>query len=524
MRGVVLCDIPIHDSKSSFKRTGSPYKVSIHNRYSGAAVLEHRGVLERFLRTGFSYGSGEEKILGSEAVGNARKVHKAAGKLLRRLLTTLSATYIVNDIRCVGEKVWRGFLGGGAGSGTRTTSSFTQDMGVALWLQKPFWRSDLYGNVEVVWNEPTEAMVQWAVELGLRFAVTTLRLIGEHITPVVVDQKGSGWGYASVEGGGALLSTEVTAEICGKVGKSVEKLRAGGADGAEAILAKLEAQIGSPAASSGDDAGAVGKMDVDSEEGSSASPWVAITPDGGADNISLSSADAHVETKNDFLRAFARLLVLKGLFGIGGDGGGETEVLDNPSFPAQHAMLQSNAFARADMCLSLTKALFRGGHSLWADEVGDGAGDPRGGEMRTARALVNRKCFPHLFSPMMLAFRMVLEKDTLVSNCAVDTVSGSPELDGGGDLKGPPQGGGSVNGANVVMKDNFVGEGGGAGSGAAGVVNGGNGAAAGKALSTTTNPNVTRKHLRCVNEIIGSSVPCASGRRGFLTASGDGKF
>jgi len=239
------------------------------------------------------------------------------------------------------------------------------------------------------------------------------------------------------------------------------------------------------------------------------------------DASSCISFESHAETKNEFRRAFKQLHKMADLVytapssagsgdhaTVAGAAAADTATIhlvgsrdDHTALFSLHAAANGGSSAKgvaeetgrvkllrtllqqpfllADRVLTLMKALIRGGHSLWGDELTDS-------KIHTAPGLG----FPHFFEPLAIAMRLILEMSVISSNSA-ETWAGSDELDKQ-DAAAPapvvPSSGSAATSAST-NKSSQVG--------------------ANNGILLT--PQVTKKYLRCIGELWVNQVPCNSG-------------
>lgn len=133
-------------------------------RHGGAALLPFRPQLEAVIRAA---------LLDEREI-----VPKIGVKLLRRVLFSVTATYVANDHRPCGAKEWEELLAARCGEAKPQTLEPLRWIGPV----PPWWTTSKPG---VVWHLPSEEEVAWAREL----VVGTIRQTGRLLAPVPLDER-----------------------------------------------------------------------------------------------------------------------------------------------------------------------------------------------------------------------------------------------------------------------------------------------------------------------------------------------
>eukprot|EP00931_Biecheleriopsis_adriatica_P031464 TRINITY_DN18449_c0_g1_i1.p1 TRINITY_DN18449_c0_g1~~TRINITY_DN18449_c0_g1_i1.p1 ORF type:complete len:2089 (+),score=437.43 TRINITY_DN18449_c0_g1_i1:57-6269(+) len=133
-------------------------------RTGGEALLGYRTELEAVMRAAF--------------LDEREAVPKLGMKVLRRVLYSITSTYVKSDYRLCGSDEWTKLMEGRLGSGSMPPGSNA----VLQWsgAQPPWWANDSVP--KVIWHTPSEAEVAWA--RGLSFGV--LDQVGKMLAAVPV--------------------------------------------------------------------------------------------------------------------------------------------------------------------------------------------------------------------------------------------------------------------------------------------------------------------------------------------------
>ncbi|CAD7926650.1 unnamed protein product [Amoebophrya sp. A25] len=452
----------------------------------GDELLSYRTQLEQVLNHGLNYqGSAENK--------DNRAVHKATAKLLRRLLAALTSSYVVNDFRVVAQANW---------------GDMCQEDLQQLWNQTPWWR--LFSLETPDWYVPGEKELEWATALGTFATANILDLLcGIYVTA-----------------GGSSSSTSPSA--------SSNSATAGGAAPASSttcpqVVSQWMSELAEDAAC------------LEGSTTPSRDSWEPVK-----DDASSITFEAHAETRAEFGAAYREMLKLKtsrlactnlDLVGSREDflaletenagppgenvndsggttkgGGGTSGAIKgttssdtqkqpitrsnskNASGPAARLNLLrtliQQPFLLADRVLSLTKALMRGGHSIWADELME------------PKIVLSPAFFPRIFEPLGIGLRLILESEIMGSNSAAETYAATDEVDAGVGASSP---GGSKGEKTAV-----------AGTPSEQPATTSNSCTPAVSSSSAPNgvtiaPPVTKKFLRCIGELYMGQIPCNSG-------------
>ncbi|CAD7942864.1 unnamed protein product [Amoebophrya sp. A120] len=450
----------------------------------GTALLPYRQELERVLSFGLNYckqSTSEKAAAVSGGTDNSkenRAVHKATAKLFRRLLAALGSSYIVNDFRVVSEKDWRNGL--------------TQQQVQNLWAQVPWWRC--FPLRKPVWYVPGVEELAWATELGSTVASNILHLVCAAYVG----------GSVAVSGGTTTSNARTTKDAADAPPPSADAMDVDtptpGAQGGgffkrcKTAAAWIEELLETP------------DTPCDAAKSKDTGDWEALK-----DDASSITFESHTETRTEFRRAFKvihQLAESSGAPGLRLVGGckEDFDLLESEQSQvatagaggkrnASRVQLLRNfsrqPFLLADRVLSLFKALLRGGHALWADELTD------------YKIWTAPQSFPHFFEPLAIAMRLMLEKGLMGSNA--ETVAVSEELDAALLHAGDPPAGQSKLATTSAASSSSAAA---ATTSTAASLMPLPSAVAGTGL---TSPQVTKKYLRCVAELWMNQIPCNSG-------------